>query len=78
MDRIIADCEDYFLQSRMISPQSQIQSGMGLCLWTPLAPEFIHCLARLLLCGGRGFGKTSVAITVAKHLESNPKVFACE
>jgi len=28
MDKIVADCENYFLQSRMIPQQSQIQARM--------------------------------------------------
>ena len=78
MDKIIADCENYFLQSRMIPQQSQIRACMEISLLDCVGTKFIHSLARLLLCGSRGSGKTSVAITVAKHLERSPKVFACK
>ena len=78
MDKIIADCESYFLQNRMVSQQSQIRVCMEIFPWSVLALKLFLSLARLLLCGGRGFGKTSVAITVAKHLERNSKVFACK
>jgi len=78
VDKIIADCDNYFLQGRMILQQSQTQACTEYLLWIVLETKFILSLARLLLCGGRGYGKTSIAITVAKRLERNPKAFACK
>ncbi|KAF8608223.1 AAA-domain-containing protein [Ceratobasidium sp. AG-I] len=63
VDAVLSDCHDFFIRTFM---QSEAFGSAG----------GAH-LSGLLLCGAPGSGRTSVARSVAKKLEADPRIYAC-